>query len=276
MYRKTVAACIFLVLAISLAEGADTPQPRAQLSAAEIVDRNVSARGGLQAWRAVQSLSMKGKMDAGGNNRPSLPMPGSKTGPQMPQVRPTEQVQLPFVMELKRPRKVRVELQLNGQTAIQVFDGTNGWKLRPFLNRHEVEPYTGEELKATSAVQADLDGPLVDYAVKGTKVELERVEKVGDSEAYKLNLTFKNGQTQHVWVDTKTFLDVKIEGTPRRLDGKYHPVATYLRDYKAVSGLMVPYVLETAVEGVSQVERIQIESVAVNPKLDDSLFAKLQ
>jgi outer membrane lipoprotein-sorting protein len=276
MFRKTVAACIFTVLAISLATGADTRPPRAQLSAAEIVDRNVSARGGLQAWRAVQSLSMKGKMEAGGNNRPTLPMPGRKTGPHMPQqVRPTEQVQLPFVMELKRPRKVRVELQFNGQTAIQVFDGSNGWKLRPFLNRHEVEPYTAEELKAT-AVQADVDGPLVDYAAKGTKVELEGVEKVGDSEAYKLNLTFKSGQTQHVWVDTKTFLEVKIEGTPRRLDGNYHPVATYLRDYKAVNGLIVPYVLETAVEGVSQVERIQIENVAVNPKLDDSLFAKLQ
>jgi outer membrane lipoprotein-sorting protein len=276
MFRKTVAACIFTVLAISLATGADTRPPHAQLSAAEIVDRNVSARGGLQAWRAVQSLSIKGKMEAGGNNRPTLPMPGRKTGPHMPQqVRPTEQVQLPFVMELKRPRKVRVELQFNGQTAIQVFDGSNGWKLRPFLNRHEVEPYTAEELKAT-AVQADVDGPLVDYAAKGTKVELEGVEKVSDSEAYKLNLTFKSGQTQHVWVDTKTFLEVKIEGTPRRLDGNYHPVATYLRDYKAVNGLMVPYVLETAVEGVSQVERIQIENVAVNPKLDDSLFAKLQ
>jgi len=171
MFRKTVAACIFTVLAISLATGADTRPPHAQLSAAEIVDRNVSARGGLQAWRAVQSLSMKGKMEAGGNNRPTLPLPGRKTGPHMPQqVRPTEQVQLPFVMELKRPRKVRVELQFNGQTAIQVFDGSNGWKLRPFLNRHEVEPYTAEELKAT-AVQADVDGPLVDYAAKGTKVE---------------------------------------------------------------------------------------------------------
>jgi hypothetical protein len=276
MFQKALAIFISTAFAISLAAAAENPLAQTKLSAAEIVDKNVAARGGLQAWRAVQSLSMKGKMEAGGNNRPTLPMPSRKTGPHMPQqVRPTEQVQLPFVMELKRPRKVRVELQFNGQTAIQVFDGSNGWKLRPFLNRHEVEPYTAEELKAT-AVQADLDGPLVDYAVKGTKVELQGVEKVGDSEAYKLNLTLKNGQTQHVWVDTKTFLEVKIEGTPRRLDGKYHPVATYLRDYKAVNGVMVPYVLETAVEGVSQVERIQIESVAVNPKLEDSVFAKLQ
>ena len=41
-------------------------------------------------------------------------------------------------MELKRPRKMRFELQFNGQTAVQVFDGANGWKLRSFLNRRVV------------------------------------------------------------------------------------------------------------------------------------------
>jgi hypothetical protein len=276
MLRKTELVCTFLALAISLAAGGETPTTPAKLSAAEIVDRNVSARGGLQAWRAVQTLSMTGNMEAGGNDRPTFPVPGKKMSRRdLPPQRPIQQVELPFVLELKRPRKTRLEIKFKGQTAVQVFDSTNGWKLRPFLNRQEVEPYTPEEMKAAS-MQAELDGPLVDYAAKGTKVELEGVEKVGESEAYKLKLTLKNGQTQHVWVDTRTFLDVKIDGTPRRLDGKYHPVATYLRDYKAVSGLMVPYLLETAVEGVRQVERIQIESVVVNPKLDDSLFAKLQ
>jgi hypothetical protein len=60
------------------------------------------------------------------------------------------------------------------------------------------------------------------------------------------------------------------------LDGKYHDVATYLRDYRTVDGLMVPFVLETAVSGVKQTEKIEIESVLVGPKLDDSRFAKLQ
>lgn len=277
MFRKTISGCMFLVLAIGCAVAADAPQKHPQLSAAEIVDRNVAARGGLQAWRAVQSLSMRGKMDAGGNNRPTIPVPGTKRGAaaQMPRPRPTEQAQLPFLMEMKRPRKSRLELQFNGQTAIQVFDGTNGWKLRPFLNRHQVEPYTPAELKAT-ALEADVDGPLVDYAAKGTKIALDGMEKVGEDDAYKLNLTFKNGESQHIWIDAKSFLEVKIEGTPRRLDGKYHAVASYLRDYREVSGIRVPYLIETAVDGVSQIEKIQIDTVEVNPKLDDSLFAKLQ
>ena len=116
-------------------------------------------------------------------------------------------------MELKRPRKMRFELQFNGQTAVQVFDGANGWKLRPFLNRRVVEPFTTEEMKAAS-LQPDLGGPLVDYAAKGTHIELAGMEKVEDRDTYKLKLTLKNGQAVHVWIDAQTFLESKIEGQP--------------------------------------------------------------
>jgi outer membrane lipoprotein-sorting protein len=274
MFHKPLAVGVVLALAISPALGANSAPAPARLSAAEIVDRNVAARGGLQAWRSVQALSMTGKMDAGGNTRPTLAVPGAKAPPEAAR-RPKAQVQLPFVMELKRPRKARVEVKFQGQTAIQVYDGTGGWKLRPFLNRHEVEPFTAEEMKE-AAMQSDLDGPLVDYAAKGTKVELEGTEKVADRDTYRLKLTLKNGNVQHLWVDAQTFLEAKIEGVPRRLDGKYHPVETYFRDFRSVDGLKVPYVLETAVQGVPQREKIEIEKVAVNPQLNDSLFAKLQ
>jgi hypothetical protein len=202
----------------------------------------------------------------------------------LPLQRPVDEVQLPFVMELKRPRKMRVELAFKGQTAIQVFDGANGWKLRPFLNRRVVEPYTEEEMKSAS-MQADLDGPLVDYAAKGTKIELAGVEKVEDRDTYKLKLTMNNGQSIHVWIDAQSFLEAKIEGQPRRLDGAYHPVEVYYRDYRPVNGLQIPYVLETRVlplankspkmrETPVPTEKIVIEKVAVNPKLDESLFSK--
>ncbi len=39
---------------------------------------------------------------------------------------------------------------------------------------------------------------------------------------------------------------------------------------------MMPYVVETKVQEVKQTEKIEIESVAVNPRVEDSRFAKLQ
>jgi hypothetical protein len=251
MLRKMVLPIIIVLLAVPLVVVADSTTAPVDLTAAQIVERNISARGGLQAWRGVKTLSMSGKLDAGGKQK----------------------VQLPFVLEMERNRKTRLELQFNGQTAVQVYDGTNGWKLRPFLNRRDVEPYTPDELKAAS-MQADIDGPLVDYVAKGTKVQLEGIQSVEGHDAFNLKLTLKSGQVQHIWVDAQTFLDVKIEGTPRRLDGRFHPVATYLRDYRSVNGLMIPYVNETAVDGIKQTEKILVEKVIVNPKLEDSHFSK--
>jgi hypothetical protein len=43
-----------------------------------------------------------------------------------------------------------------------------------------------------------------------------------------------------------------------------------------VSVLLMPYVMETKVPGVKQPEKIEIENVAVNPRVEDSRFAKLQ
>lgn len=264
-----VFACVPLLTAGSETK-TNTSAPR--LTAEQIVEKNVAARGGLEAWRGVKMIEMKGKMQAGGNNRPSLSVPGVKKEAQVVPARPTEQVELPFVMDLERGRKQRVEIQFNGQTAVQVYDGTHGWKLRPFLNRHQVENFTAEELKTASA-QADLDGSLIDYAAKGSKVELAGVDQVQGRNAYNLKVTDKSGNARHVWVDAESFLEMKVEGTPRRLDGKYHPVATYLRDYRSVNGLMMPYLMETAVEGVKDSEKIEIETIVSNPKIDETKFA---
>jgi hypothetical protein len=270
--NRHMAMAFVLSLTISLAAHAETAPAVGQLSAAEIAAKNVAARGGLQAWRSVQTLTMTGKMDAGGNNPSTLPMPGRRAGAQVPP-RPTEQVELPFVVEMKRPHKMRVELQVQGQTAIQSFDGANGWKLRPFLGRNDVEPFTSEEVE-TTLMESELDGPLIDYAAKGSKVELAGVEKVEGQDAYKLRLTMHNGQVRNIWIDTQSFLDIKIDGTPRRMDGQMHSVEVYMRDYRVMNGLMIPYLLETEVQGFQPTHKMTIATVLVNPKLEDTLFAK--
>jgi hypothetical protein len=286
MFRIKSIVGMTLAWTAAAAMAADTTTPKSNLTAAEIVSKNVAARGGLQAWRSVQSMTFQGKLGAGGNQRATLPtpLPDKKAAVLPTDPRPKEEVQLPFVMEMQRPHKLRFEVQFRGQAAVQVYDGENGWKLRPYLNRSEVEPYTADEEKAAS-MQAELDGPLIDYVAKGTRVELEGMEKVEDRDTYKLNLTMKNGKAVHLWIDAKTFLETKIEGRPRRLDGLDHPVEIYYQDYRPTSGLEIPYLLETKVlplpnpvsrvkENPIPVEKILIERVLVNPKFDASLFSK--
>jgi len=286
MLRYAILIGSSLGLVASLA--ADRAAP-AGLSAAEIVDKNVAARGGLQAWRAIQTMTLSGRLGSGGNQRSTLQVPNPAgqirgTLKDLVPSRRVEEVQLPFVMKLARPRKMRFELEFSGQTAVQVYDGANGWKMRPFLGRHVVETFTADELK-TSSTQADLDGPLVDYAAKGTKVELAGTEKVEGRDTYKIKMTMKDGQALHVWIDAQSFLEAKIEGQPRKLDGTIHPVEIYFRDFRPVNALQIPFVMETKVLPVAKTalglrdtpvppEKIIVEKVLINPKFDEALFSK--
>jgi len=255
MLRKSLLCCLILAFCFCLPAAvfcADSPRSDAPaLTAEQIVAKNVEARGGLKAWREIQSMTMTGKMDAGGKNN----------------------VQLPFVMKLKRPRMSRLEIQFAGKTALQVFDGSNGWKVRPFLNRLEIEPYTEAEMQS-AAEQQELDGYLIDHEAKGTKVELVGVEPVEGHDAYKLKLTMKNSHVRSIWVDAQSFLEVKVDDSIRVLNGRPHMVQTYFRNYQLISGLKIPFVLETAVEKVKPSRKITIETVTLNPPLEQSAFAR--
>lgn len=257
----------------------------AEKAAIPIIEKNVQARGGLNAWRAIDSMTMSGQMDAGkkrpveaiirtalerrpANIRSLNPAADlQKTADQGDRV-----IRLPYQLELQRPRKMRLELNFQGQTAIQVYNGSQGWKLRPFLGRHEVENYTAEELKLAAA-QQDLDGPLIDYSKKGSRIELEGSDPVEGNEAYRLKVTLKDGQIRHVWVDKNTYLDIKIDGS-KRMDGKIRPVSTFLRDYQSVDGVQIPHTLITSVEGVPGAETIRVDTVVLNTHIDDSRFSK--
>jgi outer membrane lipoprotein-sorting protein len=279
-----VLAGLCVPAALLAAENKAAAAPR--LSSQEIVDKCVAARGGLQAWHALQSISYNGKMQVGYGNSAarsaqyvsnavlSVKDRERKIRQQIAEGKPqAAQVQLPFVLEMKRPNKSRVEVEFEGKTAVQVYDGQSGWLMRPYLNRDDWEPFSPDQAKMQAA-EPGLDGLLLDSASQGTKVDFESVEPVEGHPAYKLKLTLKSGELRHVWVDTKSFLDVKIEGTPRRMDGHMHNVWVYQRDFRSVQGVTVPFVLETAVDGYPDRHQMVIEKVALNPKLDDAVFAK--
>jgi outer membrane lipoprotein-sorting protein len=270
MTSKTGFAALTLAALLLPALGrAAQPASLPSMSAAQIVDRNVAARGGLAAWRGVQTMTWKGKMGAGGTTYSSVTPAGkleTKTRPE---------VMLPFKLDYKRPLKSRLELDFNGQTAVQVFDGAQGWKLRPYLGKSTWDAYTPDELKLAAA-EPGIDGLLIDYAAKGSRVEAAGTDTVEGHAAYRLKVTLKDGRARTVWVDGQSFLELKIEGEPRKLDGRPRNVEIFPRDYRPEQGLVIPHVLETAVQGVKNTEKINIESVAVNPPLADTQFAKPQ
>ncbi len=249
--KRYLAICgVLAAILTPQARAADAKRPAA-LSAEQIARKNGEARGGAEAWRAVRSLKMTGELGAGGKTETNLP----------------------FALYQQRGHRSRLEITFGGKNAVQVYDGKQGWKLRPFLNRDDVEPFKPDELESAASA-AEFDGLLVDHVAKGTRIEVLGTEKVEGKENYKLAVTLANGTRRLLWVDATTFLETKVSGDPRKLDGKPHQVAVYSRDYRTVNGLKIPFVQETVVEGVKQGHKMVVKEVSVNPALPDSLFAK--
>jgi hypothetical protein len=284
------ALAVITALAAPTAAALDNAAPAgraasAALSLERIVERNTEARGGAARWRQLRAIELVGRLDAGrarkdGGEVPSIDQSFNRAAlrrgalaSRAPALGSGPIIQLPFRLDLQRPGQQRLEIEFAGATAVQVYDGHQGWKLRPYLGRREVEPFSAEEADA-AAQQQELDGPLVDYASKGTRVALEGMEIVEGHDCYRLQLTLKSGDVRRLWIDASTFLDLKIDGVPRRLDGRPHAVATWYRDYRDVSGLKIPFLLETRVDGVRDTQRVQVQTVALNPNLSPGAFSK--
>ncbi len=247
MTRAGTATVAVGLLAAALAAGRSSAE---ELSATAIVARNVAARGGLDAWRKVDTSVWIGHVES---DHAPLPV-------------------LQFELEQKRPNKTRLVIVALGEKSVRAFDGVHGWKLRGSRGRPEVQPYTREELRFAQSAHG-IDGPLIDHAAKGNSVTLAGLDEIGGRKAYHLVVHLGGGGTEDVWVDADTFLDVRYDRIADGPDGSSRRVSTTYSDYRTVDGLQVPFLIETGGgPGVSP-DRMRLEKVVLNVPLGDSTFA---
>mgnify|MGYP006189943333 CR=1 FL=1 len=120
--------------------------------------------------------------------------------------------------ENKRPNRVRQEFYFQGMTGVNAWDGTTGWKIEPWGGKKDVEPLSEEETK-TIIVDADFDGPLVNYKEKGNKVEYLGTEPVEGTDAHKLRVTIAaTGEVRIYYMDTDYNVPIRVD-TKRMVRG---------------------------------------------------------
>src|SRR3984893_11231828 len=206
------------------------------------------ARGGLTKIRALKSERVEGTISFG------------------------SEASGPFVVELKRPLKMHMTLTVQNQSMVRVFDGTQGWANSPFSGKPNPEPMTEEDLKNISE-ESDFDGPLVDHAKKGNKLELVGKDKVEDKDVWRVRLTTRNGDVRYYLFDASTFLLLKWEGK-RRAEGKEFPVESYFHDYRDVTGLKFAFQIDSGSSATDLTQKLVLDKIELNPEIPDSEFTK--
>jgi hypothetical protein len=204
----------------------------------DVVAKAIEARGGIKKIKALNSQRLTG----------TIAIAGGSAGP--------------FVVEMKRPGMMRESVTLGAKSMIRTTNGEVGWvvgSLRDVLVPQQVTP---EELH-NLAGSADFEGPLVNYKEKGHRIELAGKEKIGKRLAYKLVIYMKNEENRIDFIDCKSYLEVKWQGL---VSGNLFE--SYFKDYRPVKGLMYAFEID------SGQQKIVLQTVDVNPKLDAARFEK--
>ena len=237
MLRRTVAV---LGLAVMVA------MPAAAQTADDIIAKNNDAKGGLARQKALKSVRMTGRMTVG---------PG---------------IEAPIVLELKRPKSMRIDIAIQGMTITQAYDGTVGWMLNPLSGRTDPEPLPSEAMKSVEE-QADMDGPLIDYKAKGNTVELLGKEKAEGTECYKLKVTLKNGDVRTFFIDAESSLEVKIE-TRTMVRGTEQLGDIIYGDWKEVGGILMAHSVDAGQPGAQMRQKMTIDKIELDVPIDNARF----
>ncbi|MGH9934760.1 MAG: hypothetical protein ACREAM_00860 [Blastocatellia bacterium] len=220
--------------------------PVSAQTAEEIIAKYVKTIGGAEKVEAIKTLRRTGKFTGGGGFEAAV------------------------VHEKKRPEMARMEFSIQGMTGITAYDGKTGWKIEPWGGKKDAESLGEDELKQIQ-VEADFDGPLVNYRQKGNKVEFAGAEPVEGTDALKLKVTLKNGDVRYYFMDTDYYVPIKIEYKVM-VRGAEREFETSLGDYKEVAGVYLPHSIESGVKGSPNKSQIAFEKIEANVALDDSRF----
>ena len=212
----------------------------------DILKKSIDARGGLEKLKAVESVKMTGKLVMGGG-----------------------QMEAPWTLQFKRPANMRVDMEFQGQSVVQGYDGETAWMINPFTGGADAQKM-GEDEAEGMKEGSDLDGPLVDYKAKGHKISLAGKEDLVGRSVYKLKIDKKNGKTETVYLDATTFLPVKTVAL-RKMMGNEMEMETFISDYKAVSGVQMPYLIDSK-SGGNSVMTITLEKIEANVPVEAAQF----
>jgi hypothetical protein len=236
-----------ILFAAALVASVEFAQEQKAPTIDELVAKNIEAKGGADALRALKSLRLTGKL---------LVNEG--------------QIEFRYVQTKKRPGEIRTEATLQGMTAIQAYDGKEGWRVSPFQGRKDPEKMSTDDAKSLIE-DAEIEGPLFDWKAKGSTVDYLGTEDVEGTLAYKLKVVRKNGDVNFVYLDPDHFLEIRIL-TQRIEHGAQVEVETDLGDYEKVEGVFIPFSEEAGSKGSSDKQKTIIEKGEANVAVDDAVF----
>lgn len=222
-------------------------------TADEIINKYLTATGGVEKWQKLEGIKMSAKVNQGGMDIP-LDIFNLKDGRQM------------------------TAITFQGKTIKQgVYDGTTLWSTN-FMTM-KAEKSDAETTENFKTALGDFPDPFLNYSAKGYKVELVGKETVEGTETFKIKLTKKpvlvEGKSEEnvsfYFFDAEEFIPIMVESEIKVGPAKGKIQQITMSDYQEVNGLFFPFSLGQGVKGMGS-QPITMTKIELNPQVDPKEF----
>lgn len=240
-----------ILLAIVLMSGWATLQAQ---TADEILNNYFENTGGVDAWRAVEGMRMKAKVNQGG-------------------------MEIPLEIVRMRDGRQMTSITFQGLELKQgVFDGEVLWGTN--MMTQKAEKSDAEATEMMKKEMNDFPDPFLDYQDKGYTVELMGKEDFNGTETFKIKLvkepiTVDGEEVQDVsyyFFETENFVPIAIHSEIKQGQAKGMMSEITFSDYQEVEGLYMPFTMSQGVKGQGG-QPVTMDSIELNPEVTDSDFA---
>jgi hypothetical protein len=213
----------------------------------DIIQKYSKAMGGLAAFNAIKTMKTTGTFT-------------------------TQGVDLALTSQIINGKAIRNDVQAMGQTVINSYKDGKGWKINPFAGITTVTDMTPEELIDFKS-QSMIASQLMDYKLRGHKVELQGQEDVEGIKTYKIKLTNKDDNKVTTYFISVTDNTIIKSVSTRQLQGQDIEIETFYSDIKDFNGLKFPMLRIQKMQG-QVFQEIKIATIEFNVPIDEKIFDK--
>ncbi len=209
-------------------------------TADEIIQKHVTAIGGLDNWKKITSIKSIGSINAGGT-------------------------EIPVTTIVLNGKGARMEVTMNGMTGYQIMTTKDGWGYFPMYGQKKPEAVPADMVEQLQD-GLDVQGPLVDYKAKGNIVVYLGKDQVEGTECYKLQVTYKNGKEETIYLDASNYYHIRTVDKIKANGKEEETIVNYSNYQKLPEGIVVAM---TTDEGMGA---ITFKTIEVNKPVDESIF----
>ena len=240
---KSLATTALTLAAVTLAAHPIEAAGTATMDVNEIVNRHIGAKGGRDAWAAIESLKYTGEFTA-------------------------FSISNPYTMIKTKDRRYHVDHTWGKKKVVAGTDGGDPWWDNHFF-RKGAQPISGADL-AVFERELDFATALFDIEARGHKVQLLETTELDGEPVIAIELQRTDESKETWYLHPETYLEFARD-SPASDFGRPMTQRTYFDDFREVAGVMLPHFSET--QWYTRDRIVNAEKIEANVDLDDGIFS---